>query len=65
MEEYRQTEDNLTTDRDKDQAAVSADAEKLRQTEKALRETKSEQRTDKLQQRRFTISLFALHEIGL
>jgi len=52
MEEYRQTEDNLTTDRDKDQAAVSADAEKLRQTEKALRETKSEQRTDKLQQRR-------------
>jgi len=52
MEEYRQTEESLTTDRSKDQAALSAEAEKLRQTEKVLRETKSEQRSDKLQQRR-------------
>jgi len=52
MQSIQETEDTLTADRDKHQAQLSADEQKLRQTQKALREKNSQHRSDELEQRR-------------
>jgi colicin import membrane protein len=57
MNEYNQAENSLVADRDKDQAALSADAGELRRAENALRETKSEKRSDQLKQHRVAESV--------
>merc|ERR1711865_2761 len=52
MQSIQETQDTLTADRDEHQAQLSADEQKLRQTQKALREKNSQHRSDELEQRR-------------